>query len=215
MFCDPRGGRRQTGRRCAQAHSAGWSAPSDPRSGNGKRAALLETSLLLSRSRLGECLPTRGRSCCRLGSNIKNTRPTDGGKRRRVGGAPLPHPAGPAPVHHRGRQVTLKPDFSPPSAPYPLWPENLTSVSFSSRSEMEKWVEDIQMAIDLAEKSSDPAPEFLASSPPDNSKCSPRPRASRDSRGGGGEDPWPSETSCCIDGHLMPVLTYPPFTFVF
>lgn len=36
---------------------------------------------------------------------------------------------------------------------------------------MDKWVEDIQMAIDLAEKSSDPAPEFLASSPPDNSKC--------------------------------------------
>lgn len=36
---------------------------------------------------------------------------------------------------------------------------------------MEKWVEDIQMAIDLAEKSSGPTPEFLASSPPDNSKC--------------------------------------------
>ena len=36
---------------------------------------------------------------------------------------------------------------------------------------MDKWVEDIQMAIDLAEKSSGPAPEFLASSPPDNSKC--------------------------------------------
>jgi len=33
---------------------------------------------------------------------------------------------------------------------------------------MEKWVEDIQMAIDLAEKSSGPTPEFLASSPPDN-----------------------------------------------
>uniref|UniRef100_A0A8C3VWP0 FERM, ARHGEF and pleckstrin domain-containing protein 1 n=1 Tax=Catagonus wagneri TaxID=51154 RepID=A0A8C3VWP0_9CETA len=41
-------------------------------------------------------------------------------------------------------------------------------VAASSRSEMDKWVEDIQMAIDLAEKSSDPAPEFLASSPPDN-----------------------------------------------
>lgn len=27
------------------------------------------------------------------------------------------------------------------------------------------------MAIDLAEKSSGPTPEFLASSPPDNSKC--------------------------------------------
>ncbi|XP_036880849.1 FERM, ARHGEF and pleckstrin domain-containing protein 1 isoform X2 [Manis javanica] len=40
-------------------------------------------------------------------------------------------------------------------------------VAASSRSEMEKWVEDIQMAIDLAEKSSGPAPEFLASSPPD------------------------------------------------
>lgn len=36
---------------------------------------------------------------------------------------------------------------------------------------MDKWVEDIQMAIDLAEKSSGPTPEFLASSPPDNSKC--------------------------------------------
>ncbi|XP_063452048.1 FERM, ARHGEF and pleckstrin domain-containing protein 1 isoform X1 [Pan paniscus] len=44
-------------------------------------------------------------------------------------------------------------------------------VAASSRSEMEKWVEDIQMAIDLAEKSSSPAPEFLASSPPDNSEC--------------------------------------------
>ncbi|XP_027632114.1 FERM, ARHGEF and pleckstrin domain-containing protein 1 isoform X2 [Tupaia chinensis] len=41
-------------------------------------------------------------------------------------------------------------------------------VAASSRSEMEKWVEDIQMAIDLAEKSSGPSPEFLASSPPDN-----------------------------------------------
>ncbi|MXQ89777.1 hypothetical protein E5288_WYG011566 [Bos mutus] len=41
-------------------------------------------------------------------------------------------------------------------------------VAASSRPEMDKWVEDIQMAIDLAEKSSGPAPEFLASSPPDN-----------------------------------------------
>ncbi|XP_036901958.1 FERM, ARHGEF and pleckstrin domain-containing protein 1 [Sturnira hondurensis] len=41
-------------------------------------------------------------------------------------------------------------------------------VAASSRSEMEKWVEDIQMAIDLAEKSSGPAAEFLTSSPPDN-----------------------------------------------
>ncbi|XP_046310725.1 FERM, ARHGEF and pleckstrin domain-containing protein 1 isoform X2 [Marmota monax] len=41
-------------------------------------------------------------------------------------------------------------------------------VAASSRSEMEKWIEDIQMAIDLAEKSSGPTPEFLASSPPDN-----------------------------------------------
>ncbi|XP_059541000.1 FERM, ARHGEF and pleckstrin domain-containing protein 1 isoform X4 [Myotis daubentonii] len=41
-------------------------------------------------------------------------------------------------------------------------------VAASSRSEMEKWVEDIQMAIDLAEKSSGPTAEFLASSPPDN-----------------------------------------------
>ncbi|XP_058404386.1 FERM, ARHGEF and pleckstrin domain-containing protein 1 isoform X1 [Diceros bicornis minor] len=41
-------------------------------------------------------------------------------------------------------------------------------VAASSRSEMEKWIEDIQMAIDLAEKSTGPTPEFLASSPPDN-----------------------------------------------
>ncbi|KAM7110973.1 FERM, ARHGEF and pleckstrin domain-containing protein 1 isoform 1-T3 [Molossus nigricans] len=41
-------------------------------------------------------------------------------------------------------------------------------VAASSRAEMEKWVEDIQMAIDLAEKSSGPTPEFLASSPPDS-----------------------------------------------
>lgn len=43
-------------------------------------------------------------------------------------------------------------------------------VAASTRAEMDKWTEDIQMAIDLAEKSSDPAPELLASSPPDNSK---------------------------------------------
>ncbi|XP_058526500.1 FERM, ARHGEF and pleckstrin domain-containing protein 1 [Ochotona princeps] len=41
-------------------------------------------------------------------------------------------------------------------------------VAASSRAEMEKWVEDIRMAIDLAEKSSGPSPELLASSPPDN-----------------------------------------------
>ncbi|OXB79920.1 UNVERIFIED_CONTAM: hypothetical protein H355_000950 [Colinus virginianus] len=41
-------------------------------------------------------------------------------------------------------------------------------VAASTRSEMDKWTEDIQMAIDLAEKSSGPAPELLASSPPDN-----------------------------------------------
>ncbi|XP_054430299.1 FERM, ARHGEF and pleckstrin domain-containing protein 1 [Pteronotus mesoamericanus] len=41
-------------------------------------------------------------------------------------------------------------------------------VAASSRPEMEKWIEDIQMAIDLAEKSSGPTAEFLASSPPDN-----------------------------------------------
>ncbi|XP_072267415.1 FERM, ARHGEF and pleckstrin domain-containing protein 1 isoform X2 [Pyxicephalus adspersus] len=40
-------------------------------------------------------------------------------------------------------------------------------VAASSRSEMEKWSEDIQMAIDLAEKSSGPVPELLAGSPPD------------------------------------------------
>lgn len=41
-------------------------------------------------------------------------------------------------------------------------------VAASSRPEMEKWMEDIQMAIDLAEKSNGPTPELLASSPPDN-----------------------------------------------
>ncbi|XP_018420148.1 PREDICTED: FERM, RhoGEF and pleckstrin domain-containing protein 1 [Nanorana parkeri] len=40
-------------------------------------------------------------------------------------------------------------------------------VAASSRSEMEKWSEDIQMAIDLAENSSGPVPELIASSPPD------------------------------------------------
>lgn len=35
---------------------------------------------------------------------------------------------------------------------------------------MDKWTEDIQMAIDLAEKCNGPAPAFLGSSPPDNSK---------------------------------------------
>ncbi|KAM4699939.1 FERM, ARHGEF and pleckstrin domain-containing protein 1 isoform 3-T3 [Discoglossus pictus] len=40
-------------------------------------------------------------------------------------------------------------------------------VAASSRSEMEKWSEDIQMAIDLAEKSGGPIPELLAGSPPD------------------------------------------------
>nr|XP_056717715.1 FERM, ARHGEF and pleckstrin domain-containing protein 1 isoform X1 [Euleptes europaea] len=40
-------------------------------------------------------------------------------------------------------------------------------VAASSRSEMDKWSEDIQMAIDLAEKCNGPAPEFLGSSPPD------------------------------------------------
>ncbi|XP_046764080.1 FERM, ARHGEF and pleckstrin domain-containing protein 1 isoform X1 [Gallus gallus] len=41
-------------------------------------------------------------------------------------------------------------------------------VAASTRAEIDKWIEDIQMAIDLAEKSSDPVPELLASSPPDN-----------------------------------------------
>uniref|UniRef100_A0A8C5P834 FERM, ARHGEF and pleckstrin domain-containing protein 1 n=1 Tax=Leptobrachium leishanense TaxID=445787 RepID=A0A8C5P834_9ANUR len=40
-------------------------------------------------------------------------------------------------------------------------------VAASSKGEMEKWSEDIQMAIDLAEKSGGPVPELLASSPPD------------------------------------------------
>ncbi|XP_048789136.1 FERM, ARHGEF and pleckstrin domain-containing protein 1 isoform X9 [Lagopus muta] len=45
-------------------------------------------------------------------------------------------------------------------------------IAASTRAEMDKWIEDIQMAIDLAEKSSDPAPELLASSPPDNNPLS-------------------------------------------
>ncbi|XP_075446937.1 FERM, ARHGEF and pleckstrin domain-containing protein 1 isoform X2 [Ascaphus truei] len=40
-------------------------------------------------------------------------------------------------------------------------------VAASSRAEMEKWSEDIQMAIELAEETGGPVPEFLASSPPD------------------------------------------------
>ncbi|XP_075056029.1 FERM, ARHGEF and pleckstrin domain-containing protein 1 isoform X1 [Mixophyes fleayi] len=40
-------------------------------------------------------------------------------------------------------------------------------VAASTRAEMEKWSEDIQMAIDLAEKSGGPIPELLAGSPPD------------------------------------------------
>ncbi|XP_078513638.1 FERM, ARHGEF and pleckstrin domain-containing protein 1 isoform X1 [Lissotriton helveticus] len=41
-------------------------------------------------------------------------------------------------------------------------------VAASSHDEMVKWMEDIQMAIDLADKSSGPVPELLASSPPDS-----------------------------------------------
>ncbi|XP_053167077.1 FERM, ARHGEF and pleckstrin domain-containing protein 1 isoform X2 [Hemicordylus capensis] len=40
-------------------------------------------------------------------------------------------------------------------------------VAASSRTEMDKWTEDIQMAIDLAENCNGPAAEFLGSSPPD------------------------------------------------
>lgn len=41
-------------------------------------------------------------------------------------------------------------------------------VAASSRTEMDKWTEDIQMAIDLAENCNGPTPEFLGSSPPDS-----------------------------------------------
>ncbi|KAJ6660894.1 hypothetical protein lerEdw1_017051 [Lerista edwardsae] len=41
-------------------------------------------------------------------------------------------------------------------------------VAASSRTEMDKWTEDIQMAIDLAENCNGLAPEFLGSSPPDS-----------------------------------------------
>ncbi|KAG8137571.1 hypothetical protein E2320_004803 [Naja naja] len=40
-------------------------------------------------------------------------------------------------------------------------------VAASNRTEMDKWTEDIQMAIDLAENCSDPASEFHGNSPPD------------------------------------------------
>uniref|UniRef100_A0A670KG33 FERM, ARHGEF and pleckstrin domain-containing protein 1 n=1 Tax=Podarcis muralis TaxID=64176 RepID=A0A670KG33_PODMU len=40
-------------------------------------------------------------------------------------------------------------------------------VAASSRTEMDKWTEDIQMAIDLAENCNGPTPEFLGGSPPD------------------------------------------------
>lgn len=40
-------------------------------------------------------------------------------------------------------------------------------VAASSQAEIEKWSEDIQMAIGLAEKSGGPIPELMASSPPD------------------------------------------------
>lgn len=70
---------------------------------------------------------------------------------------------------------------------------------------MEKWVEDIQMAIDLAEKSSGPTPEFLASSPPDNSKLGgSSPGATRARRlqelavAGGTALDHGGGTSCCI-----------------
>lgn len=87
-----------------------------------------------------------------------------------MGCTSLPDPAGPAAVYHRGRQVTPpEPDSSClPLAFHGLEKLDIMSVS-SSRSEMEKWMEDIQMAIDLAEKSSGPTSELLASSPPDNS----------------------------------------------
>lgn len=40
----------------------------------------------------------------------------------------------------------------------------------SCASEMERWVEDIRMAIDLAEQSSSPHTDLLSTSPTDNSK---------------------------------------------
>uniref|UniRef100_U3ET62 FERM, ARHGEF and pleckstrin domain-containing protein 1 n=3 Tax=Micrurus TaxID=8634 RepID=U3ET62_MICFL len=40
-------------------------------------------------------------------------------------------------------------------------------VAASNRTEMDKWTEDIQMAIDLAENCNDPASEFHGNSPPD------------------------------------------------
>ncbi|KAH0517278.1 FERM, RhoGEF and pleckstrin domain-containing protein 1 [Microtus ochrogaster] len=46
--------------------------------------------------------------------------------------------------------------------------QSIIVAASSSRSEMEKWTEDIRMAIALAEKSNGPTPELLASSPPDN-----------------------------------------------
>ncbi|XP_069858808.1 FERM, ARHGEF and pleckstrin domain-containing protein 1 [Dipodomys merriami] len=54
-------------------------------------------------------------------------------------------------------------------------------VAASSRAEMEKWVEDIRMAIDLAEKSSGPSADFLASSPPDSKSPEEAPVADQES----------------------------------
>ncbi|XP_058885266.1 FERM, ARHGEF and pleckstrin domain-containing protein 1-like isoform X2 [Acipenser ruthenus] len=47
-------------------------------------------------------------------------------------------------------------------------PRQTVVVAASTAAEMDKWIEDIKMAIDLAEKSNGPAPELLASSPPES-----------------------------------------------
>lgn len=51
------------------------------------------------------------------------------------------------------------------------------------------------MAIDLAEKSSGPTPEFLASSPPDNSKCGGKLSQGHMRPQGLRSEPWSRETA--------------------
>ncbi|XP_041115594.1 FERM, ARHGEF and pleckstrin domain-containing protein 1-like isoform X3 [Polyodon spathula] len=47
-------------------------------------------------------------------------------------------------------------------------PRQTVVVAASTAAEMDKWIDDIKMAIDLAEKCNGPTPELLASSPPES-----------------------------------------------
>lgn len=61
-----------------------------------------------SGSQFGECPQMHQVPDLLPGSDLINSPPTDRGERGGVGCAPLPDPAGPAAVHHCGRQVTPK-----------------------------------------------------------------------------------------------------------